>query len=340
MEKREDEWRAELDGDPYELSELRWLLSRFNSPLYSIVKIGRKYYLKASRFEKLIDPRVVLEEAEKLIPIIKSIAKLKSRSIDYHAIRIVAVIGGKTHTVFSKAITQRMKFWTKNGKCYLKSGDNVLEGEDFSGLEKFGLDMSHFEIPDYTSKENTSLHKERRYESYINQFNEWIDGNYISETFSYFADDEPSWTSLWKTYEQIKYDIDGNLDDDVSPEKSKLTRYHWVEEDKLKKFKKAANHPDAEGGSRHSSAYHLNRIEEKIKKSEKPREFWIYKTQIRAKSDSLMSLREANILIKHLFKSWYELKLLEFRLFYFAGIAKYLTKKYNLHCFSRAPIPH
>jgi hypothetical protein len=86
--------------------------------------------------------------------------------------------------------------------------------------------------------------------------------------------------------------------------------------------------------------YHLNKSEEEIKNSGKPIEYWIYEAQIRAKSDPLMNLYEANIIIKHLFKRWYELKLLEFKLSYFVGVAKYLTKKYNLHCFSRAPTPH
>jgi hypothetical protein len=244
IEEHKDECKVKLlHENAFEVSQLKWLLSRLNSPLYSIVKVGDEYWLKSSRFEKLTDSAAVSEEAKKLIIIIKGIAKSKSEPDDYQSINIGDTVTGKgVHHLTAEAGGERIILWTKNGRCYMKNGDKdgylISEVPDFSYWESLGIDMSSI-VKDYTSGQGTSLHKERQYESYINGFIDWIEDNYIFETFSYFAD-ESSWTSLWKTYEQIKYDIDCNLDDEVSPEKTKLTRYHWVEEDKLKKFKKSS----------------------------------------------------------------------------------------------------
>jgi hypothetical protein len=166
------------------------------------------------------------------------------------------------------------------------------------------------------SKQDTSLHKEYLYDSYKSLFNNWIDDVYKSVAFSYFAE-EPSWSSLYNTYEMIKYDVDRTLRN-----KKDSLIFQWVTEEKIRDFRNAANNVFSEGSPRHSLAFYL------FKKDieGKPQSFRNYKEQKRDAPEPLISLAYASILIKCLFKRWYELKLLEFKLCYFANVAEYLQK--------------
>jgi hypothetical protein len=327
MAEHQEDWRVELRGDLYESQELEWLCSQFNSPLYGVVKEDDGYYLKAFRFAKLTSARAVREEAVKFIKIIKGIERLKG--IDLQSIEIGPKVkhGHETEGFPEESEGEQIKVWKKNGIFYMKIEDRIHKiGRKLPPFfEQFGLVIKNGRD---ISAEDTSLHEERLYNSYLSCFNIWIDDPQISETFSYF-NEKPTWPFLWNIYEMIKFDMDGNLSDDASPEKCKLTGFGWVGEGELTNFKKAANHPLAEGWGRHSSAHHRNKIRKKESKKKKPRSWWNLKAQQRAQL-SLMGVADASKLIKQLFKKWFELKELEFKLAYANGVAESLSKRYGI----------
>ncbi len=332
--EHQKECRVQLRGDPFELQELEWLCSEFNSPLCSVVKEDHGeddgYYLKTCRFAKLTSASAVLEEAVKFIKIIKGIERVKGTDLQSIEIGSTVRHGLDTYGFPPESEGNKIKLWKKNGLFYMKMGDAIHEiGREFPPFfAELGLNVPVLKNGIDISREDASLHKERSYNSYLRCFNIWIDDPQTSETFSYF-NEKPTWPFLWNTYEMIKFDVDGNLSDDASHKKCKLTRYGWVGEGELEDFKKAANHPLAEGWGRHSSAHHRNKQRQKESKKKKPRSWWDLKAQQKAPL-SLMGLGEASKLIKRLFKKWYELKELEFKLAYANGVAEFLSKTYGI----------
>ena len=316
MDEHENKWWVELSGDDSEKEELAYLCSQPSCTLCNITKTDTiatkvssvstpkkaEYYLKSFQFAKLKNPEEVRVAAKKLLQTVKAVAKLYS-NFGFQSISISGRVVGIECGLHVQAFES-----APVGKVH-----SVAVRPIASGL---GQDAS---IP-----------KWYLYDSYRNQLSEWIDDIYMSKAFSYFAGGS-SWYNLYLVYEMIKYDTDKTLN-----YKKDSLMYQWVDENKIDDFTNAANNVFSEDSPRHSLASYLN----KKHINGKPQSFLNYKEQKRGKPKPLTSLYEANILIKRLFKNWYELKILEFRLFYFANVAKYLTNKYNLRCFSRAPIQH
>jgi hypothetical protein len=131
MNEDEREWGVELEGHPFELSELQEELRfEFKHLLCSLVKKDNKYWLKASRFEELPDEKAVRKEAKKFLTTIKALAKSKSEFIDYTTIEIGDSVAGKgVLAMFAKpSPPEPIKFYKKCGMYQsFKSGDTVTE---------------------------------------------------------------------------------------------------------------------------------------------------------------------------------------------------------------------
>lgn len=140
-------------------------------------------------------------------------------------------------------------------------------------------------------------------DSYLHELENCIDDPYVYETFSYFVD-EPSWLSLWNTFEMIKFDVDKILNHAFSPNKCAMTRKGWAEKNELEDFTETANNFLAEARPRHSQAYSLN---EELKRKT-PNLFNEQKHEERKKKYEAdhppMSLAEAEALITRIFRGW------------------------------------
>lgn len=319
MNEHEDKWWVELSGDDSEKQELTYLCSQPSCTLCSITQTDTiatevssvstpekaQYYLKSFRFAKLTNPEEVRIAAKKLLQTIKAVAKLHSK-FGFQSISISGRVVGVGHNLEVQSF-----------------GSTPVVESRAMGIRAIATGLN----------QDTSIPKWYLYDSYRNQFSNWIEDSIIFETSSYFAE-ELSWDSLYKLYEMIKYDVDDKLDGDLSPNKCNITKYQWAGMGELKKFKNTANNIYAEGKPRHSSASYkeLKRQQEaKQKNKKKSRILQGHKARNRRDpTQCLMKLAEANSLFKRVFKRWFETRLLKFQLQYANVVADYLSKTYNI----------
>lgn len=293
----EAEPMVRLTGDTNDLEFLRWWSDQSLSPLYSIVKkIAKKddaYWLKSQRFGRYTDEHSMLTEAKKLMPIIKGSAK--ARGMEMRSIGVNdCVVVGKQRSIFAtfqgagEAFGVYPMIWKECGKFYNIVDRRIYEVPVSQLSEELALKL------------DVRIKKGLQLDNYLHQLENHIDDPYIYQTFSYFLE-ELSWHNLYKTYEMIRFDVDKTTKG-AKFDNSKITRYGWAEPDELKRFKRAANDPHAEGSPRHSLASYLEG-----QASEKPdpwREFKEEERAKRRKNDPLMRLFEADALIKRIFRGW------------------------------------
>ncbi len=276
-------WWVELSGDDSEKAELAWMCTQTDFPLHITIKkefffrAEEAYYLKSSRFAGLTS-KEVRQEAIRLIPVIRAIAKARNR-YKFQSIKLgdngVMTEDGRPATSVIFATAGEVRAETTRATV-------TIGGHDIPTLKP-------------------------EHDHYLNHSG-LIDDLYVYDTFSYFAD-PPSWLSLWNTYEMIKFDVDDNLNHEFSSEKCKITEYSWAEKEELEDFTTTANHYLAEGKPRHTRAYELNE-ERKRKKGNLVRE---QKRKIRKKEREaerpLMNPSDAYALIKRIFKGWCKWKI-------------------------------
>jgi len=294
---QESEPMVELTGDIFELDSLKWWSAQSKSPLYSVIKEDKKYWLKSPRFDKHTDSASLRRQAEEMLPILQG-AQLV-RTVACRTIKIGSQIKRDKQTtdavVSLEAPNANMMLWKDDDVYYLKERDKVHKSSE---PPKFFIDLG-FKISELSEK----IRKGRAIDDYLHKLEGCVDDPYIYETFSYFVE-EPTWLSLWKTYEMIKYDVDGNLSHEFSKGKCAITRNGWVKEPKeLESFTYTANHYKAEGDPRHSSARFL---EDEKKPKSNPVQEQRHKERLLKfmKNNSLMTLSDATQLITRIFRAW------------------------------------
>ena len=148
----ESEPMVELAGESSELDALGWWSSHSEFSLYNVEKKDDKYclespkkndksYLKSPRFVQIRDSNAIREEdkslaiweeANKLLPIVKSIAKI--RGLGGQSIKVgsgvykergkppdVIVDGGQQHLfIFGELLSGRGRYWKKDGTLYFR----------------------------------------------------------------------------------------------------------------------------------------------------------------------------------------------------------------------------
>ena len=142
--------------------------------------------------------------------------------------------------------------WKENGIFCLKVSDKVSKiGRSLSPIFAF--------MENKTAELDVIMKKGLELDNYLHQLEKCVDDSYLHQTFSYFAD-APNWFNLYNTYEMIKFDTDKTLKDNKFVDKNewKITRL-WAEPDEMRRFTRSATDPRAEGGGRHSFAYHENK---------------------------------------------------------------------------------
>ncbi|MFZ0012236.1 MAG: hypothetical protein WAL97_10140 [Halobacteriota archaeon] len=288
---------VELTGDIFELDSLQWWSAQSKSPLDSIVKEDEKYWLKSSRFDADTDSPSLRRQAEEMLPIIKGTQLV--RAVACRTIKIGSQIKRSKQTtdavVSVETARENVMFWKDNDIYYLKYADKLLE----IGSEppKFYTDLG-FKITELREK----IRKGRAIDGYLHKLEDCIDNPYVYEAFSYFVE-EPTWLSLWKTYEMIKYDVDDNLDQEFSAGKCAITRNGWAEKLELERFSNTANHYQAEGNPRHSYA----RFSEDEKRSKSnPYKEQKHKERLKKyeENNPLMTPGVAKELIQRIFRGW------------------------------------
>jgi hypothetical protein len=312
----ESELLVQLSGESSELDELGWWGSQSNFSLYNVVKIDNMYYLKSPRFTQKEDAGVTYQKAEQLLPIIKAFAKIHGLGAQSIAIGGTVYQGGQ-RSLFAKAgkssfyvigefLSRRGWFWKKDGKLYFRGWQNgkVIE----IGHEPYQVAQ---EFADTMPELDALVQKGLQLDSELSALEKCINDPYVYEAFFYFAK-EPSWYNLYNTYEMIKFDVDKTLKEHNFDKKvCNITGLGWAEPNELKKFKRAANDPEAEGTPRHSTAYYRDQKARKREKKGKSTSYWEYKETFRAKRrkndpsrPQLMRLFDADALITRIFRGW------------------------------------
>ncbi len=295
---KEDEPIVEVVGDIFELDSLQWWSVQSKSPLYSMVKEDEKYWLKSPRFDADTDSASLRRQAEEMLPIIKG-AQLV-RALPCRTIKIGSQIKrGKQATdavVQLETPNANVMLWKDKDTYYLKH-DGKIETASEPPTFFTNLGIKIIELRE-------KIRKGRAIDGYLHKLEGCIDNPYVYETFSYFVE-EPTWLSLWKTYEMIKYDVDGNLNHEFSTGKCAITRNGWAEKQEVEGFTNTANHYQAEGNPRHSYARFLE--DEK-----KPNPYKEQKHKERLEKymadNPLMTPDVAKELIQRIFRRWCKLK--------------------------------
>lgn len=294
---KESEPMVELTGDIFELDSLEWWSAQSKSPLYSIIKEDEKYWLKSPRFDNHTDSASLRRQAEEMLPIIQG-AQLVRRVV-CRTIKIGSQIKRDKQTtdaaVTLEAPNANVMLWKDNDRYYLKQAANIYE----SGSEpKFFTDIG-IKVTELSEK----IRKGKTIDGYLYKLDGCIDDPYIYQTFSYFVE-EPTWLSLWNTYEMIKFDVDKDLDQTFTAKKCVMIGDGWAEPKELKSFTNTANNHLAEGKPRHSPAYALN--EEERAKSPNPVKQQKHEARKKQyeKDHPPMSLLDASVLITRIFRGW------------------------------------
>jgi hypothetical protein len=298
---QESEPMIELTGDAFELDSLEWWSAQSNSPLYTVVKDGGKYWLKSPRFGLHTDLVAVRAVAKELIPIIKGSAKVRDLAMQSIDVGSSIVVANKIHSVVElEAPNAGVMFWKEHAIYYMKSIAGVHEiGPDIQSNSLLKLIEDNIGIFELDAKMKKGL----VLDSYLHQLEECVDDPYIYETFSHFVN-EPSWLSLWNTYEMIKFDVDKNLEQTFTAEKCVIISNDWAELEELKSFTNTANNHLAEAKPRHSLAYSLNE-EEKAKSPNPVKQQKHEKRKKQYEKDHPpMSLADASSLITRIFRGW------------------------------------
>ena len=242
---------------------LQWWSAQSNSPLYSVVKEDNKYWLKSPLFGRHTDEHSVLAEAKELIPIIKGSAIV--RGMDMRSIGVAGrvVVGGQRSVICEiESSIDKFMAWKENDIFYRKINDRIYEVSP-----PFSQDFLMC-IEGMTLELDERIKKGLQIDSYLHQLEKRIDDPYIYDTFSYFVEEPPSWLSLWKTFEMIKFDVDRNLNRDYTIENCAIVSKEWAEKGEFDDFEETANNYLAEAKPRHSQAYSLN--EERKRKTSNP----------------------------------------------------------------------
>jgi hypothetical protein len=291
---RETEPMVELIGDIFELDSLQWWGAQSKSPLYSVVKEGGKYWLKSPRFDEDTDSPSLRRQAEEMLPIIKGAALM--RALPCRTVKIGSQIKrGKQTTdavVQPETPNVNVMLWKENDLYYLKHDNKI---ETTSKPPTFFTDLG-IKIIELREK----IRKGRAIDGYLHKLEDCIDDPYVYETFSYFVE-EPTWLSLWKTYEMIKYDVDRNLNQEFSTGKCAITRNGWAEKRELESFTNTANHYKAEGNPRHSYARFLEDEKKPNPYKEQKHKKRLEKYMV---DNPLMTPDVAKELIQRIFRGW------------------------------------
>jgi hypothetical protein len=369
----ESEPMVELIGNAFELSRLEiWSLSS-NFSFYaikkeSIEKEGEKYYLKSPRLTARrneaargiwdeVEVRsaneitriaaAIQEEAKILIATIKAAAKIRNLNLDTVEVGLevrlqegtTARLGARWYSfVFEELFFRYGWFWKENDIIHFmgaKSGETMeveigpgplqISQEEASTIQK----LKRHQLPWPQLDSALNMLEERIFDPHSDE----------GKTFFHFGG-EPSWNNLYNTFEMIKFDVDGILDEKYGEEVCMITKERWAMPDELDKFRMTANNPNAEGRPRHSSAYYNNdktrRLNEAIKQGKEA--VFRYNAERREEKrmnspPQLMSLSEADRLITRVFRNWCSYKAKKYlkeRLLFGASVARLIAHQANL----------
>jgi|GEM_PF-947897 len=363
----------ELVGNAFELSRLELWSLHSNFSFYAIKKKSEeereKYYLKSPRLtarrneaarglQDEVDARsaneitriaaAIREEAKILIAKIKAAAKLRGLDVDTIDVGLevqleegaTAHLGARWyHTVFEELFFRIGWFWKENDDIIhfmgAKSGDTI----------EVEIGPSPLQI---SQEEADTLQELKRHQlpwpqldSALSTLEECVFDPHSAEgeTFFHFGG-EPSWNNLYNTFEMIKFDLDGDLDEKYGPEMCAITREQWATPTELEAFRSTANNPNAEGRPRHSSAYYNNDKTRKLREAIEQGKEAVFRYNTKRREDKrknnppkLMSLFEADRLITRIFRNWCSYKAkecLKGRLLFGASVACFIAHQANL----------
>jgi hypothetical protein len=261
-----------LYGYNDELKQLNEFLDSPECHLEQFKETNERYFLTACRFSNLTEVNAIIESAKKLVTIIKAFAKIELGG-DFQSINIgtgKTIIDNKDVTTIIKRAADRQEvsiiLSTLGVTASVISATTTITGAEPS-----------------TAPE----HKKSVYYDYLNRCDEEIHGN-IFDALYFFAE-ETSYYSLYKAYETIKLDVDGNLE----LKESRICYYQWTTEEEIRNFRQSANCyaaiRDSEGKYklRHSVA-------ECRRSAEAP--------------NVILDLSAAKSFIRHLMKNWLKCK--------------------------------
>jgi len=269
MTEIKTDWYVSLFGNE---EELRRLYNFLDSPNCYLEKLepNQICYLTSCLFSNLEEADDVYNSAEKLLTMIKAFAKLELGG-EYQSVHI-----GKGRIVAE----------TKNVASIIKR----VDGSQSVGVYPIPVGVTATALPVRVSGAELvePPNREKRiHDDYLNRCDEKIDGD-VFDALYYFAE-ESSFYSLYKAYETIKLDVDGNKKLD----KSRIYDYQWAKEDDVRDFDLSANchgavrDPEGKYKLRHS-------IAECRRSRDKPR--------------AILELQDAESFIKHLMKKWLQWK--------------------------------
>lgn len=225
---------------------------------------------KSCRFSNLEEVTEVCDSARKLLTMVKAFAKLE--------------LGGDFQSV------------------HIGSGKIVVDTKNVASIiQRADVSQSVWVYPTTVTATATVLpvrisgaklveppkREKRIHDNYLNQCDEKIDSD-VFDALYYFAE-ETSFYSLYKVYETIRNDVDGNL----KLEKSKIYDSQWTTENDTRNFTQSANchgivrDPEGKYKLRHSIAECRRSV---------------------TAPTVILDLQAAESFIRHLMKKWLEWK--------------------------------
>jgi hypothetical protein len=276
-------WKKRLTvNQPLTDVELEHSLELFDTATCKVTREENgEYYLTACRFDKLSEADEVNESATKLTTIMKAIVKVE------HCINHPENGEGSYSGIFERGNDE----WHEYVKVKISNVPNV----DVEVLKPIVTAQSFYEdgspMPQHAEDNSPPQENEKGqdcwYRWLISPCTDDIDSE-VFDAIYYFAE-EASFYSLYKAYETIKVDVDGNKE----LKKSKIYDNQWAIEDDVRDFDLSANcygavrDPTGKYTLRHSVTWCRKMVQA-------PR--------------SILELEEAESFIRNLMKKWLEWK--------------------------------